>query len=491
MKATITDLKPQLLWKWFDTICSIPHPSYHDQALVDYIYNWAQEKNLWVEKDQAGNLLIRKPATPGYENVPSIAFQAHVDMVPQADSHKQHDFLKDPITTVINGEYLYADNTTLGADNGIGVASILALLEDDSIEHGPIEGLLTRNEEVGMEGVLGLAENWLESQYLVNTDTEEWGHLYLGCAGGIDLSFHKEYNFKPLKDGAKVFKISLKGFRGGHSGVDIHTNRESAIKYLSKLLFALYREVKFNFVDLYAGQARNAIPREAYATVSVTAENESKFVQAFAEVQEKLTSIFKLAEPNGSYSLDQLEATPELTRLSCSDMPNLLNFLVLVPNGVLRNSDEFAGVVETSQSGGVLRLNPEEGFKYQILARSLNDTANKIYSDEMFALADLTGIGLTASGFYSGWTPSLNEFTKFVEEEYKKATKSDIEVKVMHAGLECGILQGHYPDIKIVSIGPDIHNPHTPKERVHIGSVEKYYNLLVSILKNFKSAQNV
>ncbi|RIY34861.1 beta-Ala-His dipeptidase [Psittacicella gerlachiana] len=487
MQSNIKELNPKLLWKWFDTICSIPHPSYHDDQLADFIYNWSKEKGLFVEKDEAGNLLIRKPATAGYENVPSIALQAHIDMVPQADSHKEHNFLTDPISPVIDGEYLYADNTTLGADNGIGVASILAILDDDQLQHGPIEGLLTRNEEVGMEGAIGLAENWLKSEYLINTDTEEWGQLYLGCAGGADLTFHREYTFKPLKENSKVFTISLKGFRGGHSGCDIHTNRESAIKYLSKLLYAMYRNVKFNLVDLYSGQARNAIPRESYATVAVVAEKEAVFLQAFQEAQEKLSSIFKLAETNGKYTLTPVEQTENLLRLSCLDMPNLLNFLVLVPNGVLRFSDEFANTVESSLSCGVLRLNPNDGFKYKILARSTVDVANQLFCDEMFAISQLTQIPLTVSGVYSGWTPTFNEFTTYVENEYKKAVDGEVEVKVIHAGLECGILQGHYPNLKIVSIGPDIHNPHTPKERVHIESVAKYYQLLLNILKNLKN----
>ncbi|RIY33099.1 hypothetical protein CKF54_03360 [Psittacicella hinzii] len=484
MSSSILNLNPTLLWKWFNTICSIPHPSYHDEPLAEYIFNWAKQQNLFVEKDSAGNILIRKPATAGYEKVPSIAIQAHLDMVPQADSDKQHDFLVDPITPVIKDDYLYADNTTLGADNGIGVASILAVLEDNSLEHGPIEALLTRNEEVGMEGVIGLAENWLESKLLINTDTEEWGELYLGCAGGSDLTFHKDLEFKPLKENSKVYKISLTGFRGGHSGCDIHTNRESAIRYLNKLLYSIYRKVKFNFIDLYAGQARNAIPREAYATVAVTNENHASFLDQLQKAIEKFTNSFKLAEVNGKYSFTELEVAENHKRISCSQMPTLLNFLVLVPNGVVRYSDEFENTTETSLSAGVMRLNQEDGFKYLILSRSVIDSSNEILAEEMQALAELTGIKLSVSGTYSSWTPEYNDFTRYVENEYNKAVGGKVKVKVIHAGLECGILKGHYPEMKVVSIGPDIHNPHTPKEHVKISSVENYYNLLINLLKN-------
>ncbi|MFC6276157.1 beta-Ala-His dipeptidase [Psittacicella hinzii] len=481
----ILDLNPKLLWKWFNTICSIPHPSYHDQALVNYIVNWAQQQNLDVSTDKAGNVLIRKAASPGYENVPCLALQAHSDMVPQANSDKQHDFLVDPIVPVINGDFLYADNTTLGADNGIGLASALAVLEDPNLKHGPIEVLVTRTEEVGMEGAINLANDWLTAEYMINTDTEEWGELYLGCAGGSDLTFTKELNFKPLKENAKVVKLSLTGFRGGHSGCDIHTNRENAIKCLSKLLYAMYREVKFNFIDLYAGQARNAIPREAYATVMVTEQNYQRFLEAYQANTAKLLSIYGLAEPDGKFILEE-QAADNQRRLSCSDMPNLLRFLVLVPNGILRQSDEFANTVESSLSGGILRLNPTDGFKYKILARSTVDTANALFGNEMYALADLTCLTLTISGTYSGWRPETSDFTKFVEKVYNQHNQQQVAVKVIHAGLECGIIKGHYPNMQLVSIGPDIFNPHTPKEHCRISSVEKYYNLIVDLIQNFK-----
>lgn len=487
MTKNILDLKPTLLWKWFNTICNIPHPSYHDETLAQYVVDWAKSNNLWVEQDQVGNVLIRKPATPGYENVPSIALQAHFDMVPQAGTNKKHDFLVDPITPVIEGKFLYADNTTLGADNGIGLASILAVLEDKTLEHGPIEAILTRNEEVGMEGAIGLAENWLQSEYMINTDTEEWGELYLGCAGGSDLTFSKEYTFKPLKEKSKLFKIELGGFRGGHSGCDIHTNRESAIKYLTKLLYALYCRVKFNFCELYSGQARNAISREAYALVAVTENNIDNFEKAFSELAIKIKSIFTLAEPQGEYNLKEINIDEKVLRLSCSDMPSLLNFLVLVPNGVLRYSDEFTNTVESSLSCGILRLNPKDGFKYKILSRSNSDVANELFANEMQALASFSNLNLIVSGTYSGWKPELNNFTNFVTDRYKLATQGDVKVKVIHAGLECGIIKGHYPNMKLVSIGPDIHNPHTPHEHTRIESVELYYNLLVDILANFKS----
>lgn len=482
--SALSNLQPKLLWDWFARICAIPHPTFHEEAIVEYVSNWAKEKGFFVGQDQAGNVLIRKPATPGKENVPSVCIQAHFDMVPQANADKQHDFTKDPIVPRVEGDYVYATDTTLGADNGIGLAAVLALFDDDSFEHGPLEGLLTRSEEVGMLGAVGLQENWLQSEYFINTDSEEWGDVYLGCAGGKDLNLTQTYDWKPVKEGSTLVTLRLTGFRGGHSGADIHTNRESAIRYLNKLLFAVYQEVKFNFVDYYAGQARNAICREATAVFAVTKDNLEAFKASLAKFLPIVQDVFKDAEKEGKFEVEYSSDIAGKTRLSCSDMPNLLRFLVNLPNGLLRYSDVFPGITETSLSVGLVRINPQDQFYYKILARSLKDDALHLLTNEIKGYCELAGFNYNESGFYTGWVPEHTAFSNFVIQRYEQLIGKKVGVNVIHAGLECGIIKGHYPNLKILSLGPNLHNPHTPKEHVEISSTEGFYKLLVDLLAN-------
>lgn len=489
--SKITDLEPKLLWKWFDTICSIPHPSYHEEALVAHVVEWSKERGFFVKQDQAGNVLLRKPATAGHEDVPSVCLQAHFDMVPEKQPNHEHDFLVDPIQPRIVDGHLYATNTTLGADNGIGVASILALFEDDSLEHGALEAILTRNEEVGMEGARNLEPNMLQSKLMINTDTEEWGYLYLGCAGGVDITFSKNYDLRPLKPDSKVFEITLGGFYGGHSGCDIHKERLNAIVHLFKFLHSLYQNVKFNVMYLHAGQARNAIPRDAVVRLAVTSENAPKFAKVF-EVERPL--YLKTLAAEAGASIEIVEVDPQTLantdRISCKDMPNLLETMINMPNGVIQyvKDEAFAGTVETSLSVGVLRFDPEQSseFKYKILARSL-DNAELIKLESMLNFyAQDKGFDFNSSNMYSGWKPEYTDFSRFVTQEYTNTIGKPCEVRVIHAGLECGIIKGIYPDLEVVSVGPNIYNPHTPSESTEISSVAEYYQLLINILTNMK-----
>lgn len=307
------DLQPAGLWKWFGKICSIPHPSFNEEKLVEFVINWAKDKGYFAGQDKVGNVRLLKPATQGKESYPRVCLQAHFDMVPQANSNKQHDFLKDPIVPVIKNGYVYADDTTLGADNGIGLASILAIFDDDTLEHGPLEALLTVDEEVSMIGAVELQENWLESEFMINTDTEEIGELYLGCAGGYDIGFLKDYEFKALKENSSLYKLALRGLRGGHSGCDIHTNRESAIKYLNLVLFLTLQEVKFNLCEYFSGQAVNAIAREAECVVAVTQQNKDKFEEVLARVSQQVRSVIAHAEQESQFEMDYLGQAEQLT----------------------------------------------------------------------------------------------------------------------------------------------------------------------------------
>lgn len=479
--SEIQNLQPKLLWKWFDQVCAIPHPSYEEEKIAQFILQWAKDKGFYAERDEVGNLLIRRPATKGMENAVPVALQAHLDMVPQANEDYQHNFSTDPILPYIDGEWVTAKGTTLGADNGIGMASTLAVLDSDDIAHPPLEVLLTMTEEAGMEGVIGLRPNWLQSQIMINTDTEENGEIYIGCAGGENANVRF-----PLQLESNQFKysyqVSLKGLSGGHSGCDIHTGRANAIKVMARFLAQLshqYPTFQFSLTDLRGGSVRNAIPREAFATV-VFNEDPALFLQAISDFQDTLKSELAKVEPNL-----QLQAQPtEKAELvfSQESCQKAIHFFNALPNGVIRNSDVVKNVAESSLSIGILSVknNALEGV---ILVRSLIDSGNRNVTGLLKSICELAGAELELSGYYPGWEP-VNDS---VILDLTKKTYADIlgyepKIKVIHAGLECGLLKKIYPNIEMVSIGPTIRNAHSPDEKVHIPAVETYWNLLVKLL---------
>ena len=371
--SEITTLQPQLLWKWFDQICAIPHPSHHEDALAIFIVNWAKEKQFFAERDEAGNVLIRKPATAGMENSQPIVLQAHLDMVPQANEGNPHNFTQDPIRPYIDGDWVKAQGTTLGADNGIGLASTLAVLESTDIAHPPLEVLLTMTEETGMDGAVNLRRNWLKSEILINTDTEEIGEIYIGCAGGVnanvELPVHRENN--PF---SHALQINLKGLRGGHSGCDIHTTRANAIKVLARLLAKLTQnQPHFALAEIRGGSIRNAIPREASATICFNHDVES-VKSAVKNFEVLLKEELAIAEPNLTLTVEQVENSQQTFTLESTQ--KVINLLNVLPNGVIRNSDVIKNVVESSLSIGVLKT-LEDKIEGTILIRSLIESGKE------------------------------------------------------------------------------------------------------------------
>lgn len=479
--SEIQTLQPGLLWKWFDQICAIPHPSYHEEQIATFILNWAKSKGFYAERDEAGNLLIRKPATKGMENRQPVALQAHLDMVPQANEGTVHDFLKDPIQPYIDGEWVKAKGTTLGSDNGIGMASALAVLDSDDLAHPDLEVLLTMTEEAGMEGAVGLRPNWLQSKIMINTDTEENGEIYIGCAGGENAHLALPVQVKP-NDFTHSYQIILKGLRGGHSGVDIHTGRANAIKLLARFLTNLAQNrphFSFALGDIRGGSVRNAIPREAFATLC--------FNDGLAELQsavEKFAVLLKeelaIAEPNLLFTLQPIEKTENVFDDVCTQ--KVINLLNVLPNGVIRNSDVVEGVVETSLSVGVLRTenNRVEGT---ILIRSLIASGTEYVEGLLNSLTALAGAELEFSNNYPGWKPqSHTPILDLTHKVYAEVLGYEPVIKVIHAGLECGLLKKIYPNIDMVSIGPTIENAHSPDEKVHIPAVQIYWRLLTKVL---------
>ena len=477
--SEITTLQPELLWKWFDQICAIPHPSHHEDTLANFIVNWAKEKHFFAERDEAGNVLIRKPATVGMENRTPVVLQAHLDMVPQANEGNPHDFTKDPIRPYIDGDWVKAKGTTLGSDNGIGLASTLAVLESDNIAHPPLEVLLTMTEETGMDGALHLRRNWLQSDILINTDTEEVGEIYIGCAGGINanLSIPIQWENNTFE---QSIQLTLKGLRGGHSGCDIHTGRANAIKVMARVLAKLPQNTSpFQLAEIRGGSIRNAIPREAVAILVFNGEP-----HAFESEVEKLNILLKeelfIAEPNLKLFLESSEKPQSIFTLESTE--KVIHLLNALPNGVIRNSDVIKNVVESSLSIGVLKTE-EHSVKGTILVRSLIESGKDYVTELLTSVANLAGAKTEFSAPYPGWKPvNDSSILNLTQKHYAEVLGKQPDIKVIHAGLECGLLKEHYPNIEMISLGPTIRNAHSPDEKVQISTVTTYWNVLVNVL---------
>lgn len=479
--SELSQLSPQPLWDIFAKVCSIPHPSYHEEALAKHIVEWAQEKGIHAERDEVGNILLRKPATQGMENRKAVALQAHLDMVPQKNNDTVHDFTKDPIQPFIEGGWVKARGTTLGADNGIGLASALAVLADESVEHGPLEVLLTMTEETGMAGAFGLQPNWLQSEILINTDSETEGEIYMGCAGGIDFTATLPLSREAVPAGFTTLKLTLKGLKGGHSGADIHLGLGNASKLLARFLADHADTLGLRLVDFTGGTLRNAIPREAIATLAIAADNADALNAA---AQKFLATIqFELSAVEKKIALVVEAAESNAKALTVETQGKFLALLNATPNGVIRMSDDVKGVVETSLNVGVVTMKDDE-VAINSLIRSLIDSGKEYVVSMLNSLSALAGAKSLAKGSYPGWKPEPSSpVMTLVRETYETLFNKTPNIMVIHAGLECGLFKKPYPDMDMVSIGPTITGPHSPDEQVEIESVELYWKLLTALLK--------
>ncbi|OOF15269.1 cytosol nonspecific dipeptidase [Salinivibrio sp. PR919] len=479
--SEISQLSPQPVWAFFDQICAIPHPSYHEAQLAAFIVDWAKGRGLEVRQDPTGNIFIRKPATPGMENRKGVVLQAHLDMVPQKNEHTEHDFTTDPIRPYIDGEWVTADGTTLGADNGIGMASCLAVLAADDIEHGPLEVLLTTNEEAGMDGAFGLEAGWLEGEVLLNTDSEQEGEIYMGCAGGVDASMHFPVERHTIGDNFTRFTVGIKGLKGGHSGVDIHTGRANANKLLARMLSHHLSEIDVSLIALRGGTLRNAIPREAFADIAVPVEQKDALAAAIDNYAQLLHDELGRLEENVTVVLDASDNQADpLTRAVQS---RLLAALNAAPNGVIRMSDDVPGVVETSLNLGVIQTD-EHTITGLFLIRSLIDSGREMVQGMLHSLAGLANVTVEFSGAYPGWKPDPDsEIMHIFRDTYEAIYQRKPDIMVIHAGLECGLFKKPYPDMDMISFGPTIKFPHSPDEKVNIESVGHYWQQMRAILK--------
>ncbi|MDT8989255.1 beta-Ala-His dipeptidase [Curvibacter sp. APW13] len=482
---SIAALSPSLVWNHFATLCAIPRPSRHEAALREHLVAWAQGRGLQTEVDAAGNLLIRKAASPGLEHVAPLALQGHLDMVCQANSGTVHDFHTMPITAEVVDGWLVAKNTTLGADNGLGVALALAALEDDTLQHGPLEVLLTVDEEAGMGGAHGLQGGWLRATRMLNIDTEEWGEFYLGCAGGADVEVQAQWPTEPVAAGHALWTLSISGLRGGHSGVDIHLPRGNANRLLAQALQALQFALgdAVQLVSLRGGTARNALPREARAVLAVPAasvETAQRLVDVLAQ-QWRRTLLVAGGESQVQVQWSPAAGEPAQAVTSAAQR-SLVQALCMAPYGVRAMSPHFAGVVETSNNLGVVDLQDGQ-FSANLMVRSLRDDQTAALAETIAVVFRSAGASVTVDGHYPGWTPNPNSaLLAQCQAVYAQTFGEASRLQVIHAGLECGIINAKYPGMDAVSFGPTIRGAHAPGERVEIASVERCWTLLRTII---------
>lgn len=479
----LSQLSPQPLWQIFEKICSIPHPSKHEQKISAWIQQFATDLGLEVKEDKVGNLIIKKPATAGMENRKGVILQAHMDMVPQKNNDKQHDFVNDPIEAYVDGEWVTANGTTLGADNGIGLAASLAVLQSTDIKHGPLEVLVTIDEEAGMTGAFGLEAGWLDGEILLNTDSEDEGEVYMGCAGGIDVNVELPVEWEATDSTKSAVNVSLNGLKGGHSGVDIHLGRGNANKLLVRMLSLL--EIDYSIANIQGGSLRNAIPREAEVTLVINEQDKTLLTAALNNINSLFLSEMSKVEPNIKLSVsDAPLPEKQLAKVSQAAVINSINGCV---NGVIRMSDTIDGIVETSTNLGVV-VTKDNHISIKCLVRSLIDSARTNTQNMIASTFSLAGASVTFTGAYPGWEPKDDSQIKdILRETYQSMFGSLPKIMVIHAGLECGLFKDAYPHWDMVSFGPTIRFPHSPDEKVKIDTVEPFFNLLVEVLGNIPS----
>ncbi len=483
MTEEIKKLDPHLVWAYFYEMTQIPRPTGHMAPVTQFMLNFGRKLNLETKQDAVGNIIIRKPATSGFENRKMVTLQSHLDMVPQKNSDVQHDFLTDSIAAYIDGDKIKAKGTTLGADNGIGIALAMAVLADESLKHGPIEALFTVDEEVGMEGANGLKPGFIQGEIMLNCDSEEEGKLFVGCAGGADLNISFQYKKgAPLINGDVAVRIFLSGLKGGHSGIDIHLGRANANKLMFRFLKEAIRDYGARLAHLNGGSLRNAIPREAEAVITLPQDNVETLWELVADYRDLYIKEFAGIEDHISFKAEMTDAPFTLIPEEIQD--DLINAIEGCRDGVATMLNDFPGTVETSSNLAV--VNSSEGvIDVKILVRSASESKKAALLSSLESVFSLGGAKVEFGGAYNGWQPDINSpVLKAMVETYEKMFNKKPAVDVIHAGLECGIIQGIYPELDMISFGPDIQFPHSPDESLNIVSVKKTWDFLKTVLEN-------
>ena len=487
---TIKDLQPAIVWNNFYQLTRCPRPSKHEEVVRKHLLDWAKEHKVEAFADETGNVIMRIPATPGYENRKGVILQGHMDMVPQKNADVNHDFLTDPIETWVDGEWLRAKGTTLGADNGLGIALALAVAESPEVKHGPIEILVTYDEETGMTGAKLLKPGVLKGEILINLDSESEGELYVGCAGGLDATAYGRYRRKAAPKKHECWRLDVKGCQGGHSGMDIILCRANANKLAARLLLPLLTRNDVKLLDMEGGTLRNAIPRECFCTVYIPEGKIAAAKRTVARVTAELKAEYAATDPNLEVVFEKYECAPgEVCDPSeCLYVPEqkairYVQAILACPDGVERMSDSMPGMVETSNNLAMVKIYKGEFF-VKSLMRSSVDSAKMALAAKMKSVFALAGIKIKFMGGYSGWAPNAaSPILHTMKTVYSGMFGQEPKVMAIHAGLECGILAGAYPNWDMVSMGPTLMSPHSPDERALIPTVQKVWDFLQAVLE--------
>lgn len=484
----ITDLKPTKVWKFFHEITQVPRPSKKEEKILAYLVKFAEDRNLKYRTDEVGNLVIEKPATPGYEHLETVILQSHMDMVCEKNADKVHDFENDPIRTIIDGEWLHADGTTLGADNGIGCAAELAILDSDDIEHGPIECLFTMDEETGMTGAMNLKPGFFNGKILLNLDSEDEGELFIGCAGGMGTMVEFAYEKREATDDYLYFEVKVSGLKGGHSGGEIHIGLGNANKILTRYLYALEHELDWKLCSFQGGNLHNAIPREAHAVIGLKADQKERARVILNELAAAVEDELKRVDPG--VKLEMKSVGKPAYRIDCDTKRRLVRALYACPHGVYGMSHDIEGLVETSSNLASVKMKEDDKIYVETSQRSstsslISDIANTVAS--VFELADAK---ISFRDPYPGWKPNPDSpILKAASESYERIFGRKPAIKAIHAGLECGLFLDKYPYLDMVSFGPTLRDVHSPVEKIEIKTVQLWWDHLVDILKHNPAAK--
>jgi len=482
MSTVFTGLSPEKVWYYFGEICNIPRPSKKEKLISEYIIKVARRLNLENEIDEVGNILIRKPATEGYSHFPVVILQSHIDMVCEKNSDTDHDFDTDPIIPRIDGDWVKATNTTLGADDGIGVATQLAILEATDIEHGPLEMLFTVDEETGLTGAKGLKPGFLKGNILLNLDSEDEGELFIGCAGGQDTKVFMNYSRVAVNYDFAGFQIKISGLQGGHSGDDINKGRGNAVKILNRILWSTSHLFEVRISEIDGGNLRNAIAREAYANIIVPNRFSLEFNQYVKKCNSLLKDEFKITDPGLSVNVHPTELPSFLIDLSTQD--RLLNALYACPHGVIAMSADVPNFVETSTNLASVKMT-EKVIEIGTSQRSSSEHGKQDVLNMVESVFRLAGGKITHNDGYPGWTPNpKSPILEVTRNAYVRLFNQQPKVLAIHAGLECGLIGEQYPGIDMISYGPTVKGAHSPDERLEIKTVQKFWDLTLEVLKN-------
>ena len=479
--SEIKNLKPECIWRNFDALTQVPRPSGHLEKIQQFLLDFAAQAGVEAMKDSGGNIVMRKPATPGMENRKGIILQAHMDMVPQKSKESKHNFETDPIETYIDGDWVKAKGTTLGADNGLGVATIMAVMEDKTLVHGPVEALITADEETHMVGANALPEGELFGDILLNLDSETWGKFVIGSAGGVDVSAKLEYKEVETDADDVAMKVVLNGLRGGHSGLEIHEGRANANKLMVRFVREAVATCEARLATWHGGTMRNAIPFECETVLTLPKENVEEFKQLVAEFKETFENDYKAIESGIGFFTESVE-TPA-TDVPDDIQDNLIDAIYACHDGVLRMIPTFPTVVETSSNLAIIDI-AEGKAEFKILARSANDSMRDYLATTLESCFSMAGMEVTMSGSYGGWDPNTDsEILKLLEKNYLELFGEEATKQADHAGLECSVIRGKYPHLDVVSFGPTLCSPHTTSERCSISTAAPFWELLKKTLE--------